>query len=145
MDNKFQSAVEATSDIKNGYKPGLQALKSNSTYVKASDNRKISGSVDIDEQTKNLYPTASRWDYAIGYDDKAYFVEVHPACNGANVKEIVNKFNWLQSWLKSKAPKLKEISSQNFYWAITGKNAIGSDIRKINQLGIQCGSIAKIG
>lgn len=47
---------------------------------------------------EGLYPNASRWDYAIGYDQKAWFVEVHPA-NTSNVKEMLKKVEWLESRL----------------------------------------------
>lgn len=61
-----------------------------SAKVKAEDGRKLQGSVDIDACTKGKYPNDARWDYAIGYDGKAMFVEVHPA-NTSNVREMESK------------------------------------------------------
>ncbi len=76
--NVFQTAVENTDDLKGGYRKGLQALKGNSLKVSITDKKKLFGSVDIDGCTKLLYPNASRWDYSIGYDQKAWFVEILP-------------------------------------------------------------------
>lgn len=88
--NVFKSAVDNTVELKDGYCRGLQALKGNSLKVSVSKQQNLLGSVDIDDCTKGLYPNASRWDYAIGYDQKAWFVEVHPA-NTSNVKEMLKK------------------------------------------------------
>jgi len=66
--NVFRQAVEQCTDIKNGYSLGLQALNGNSAKLKVVDNKLLLGSVDVDKCTKNQYPNASRWDYAIGYD-----------------------------------------------------------------------------
>lgn len=121
--NVFQKAVLATPDVSAGYSKGLQAMKSNSSTVKFSDTRKLQGSVDIDDSTKNLYPHDARWDYAIGYNDKAYFVEVHPA-NTGNVAEMLHKSIWLEEWLKKKAVELAEIREDNLYWIPSGRVAI---------------------
>ena len=122
--NKFKEAVEATPEIRKGYCKGLQALKGNAAKVNVADTRKLDGSVDIDACTLELYPDAPRWDYAIGYDEKAYFLEVHPA-NTSNVKEMIQKAEWLKQWLQQKAPALKAIASNgSFYWVPSSKYAI---------------------
>ena len=122
--NKFKEAVEATPEIRKGYCNGLQALKGNAAKVAVADTRKLNGSVDIDVCTLELYPNEPRWDYAIGYDGKAYFLEVHPA-NTSNVKEMIQKADWLKQWLQRKAPALKVIAgSTTFYWVPSGKYAI---------------------
>lgn len=132
--NIFQESVEATADIAKGFCKGLQALKSNSTAVSTKNDRQITGSVDIDTMTKTLYPTASRWDYAIGYEDKAYFLEIHPA-NTSNVSEMINKKNWLENWLISKAPALRSIKADApYYWVPSGKNAILKTSRQYRQI-----------
>ena len=103
MENKkFKAAVEATQEIREGYCNGLQALGGNAAKVAVTDTRKLNGSVDIDACTLELYPNETRWDYAIGYDEKAYFLEVHPA-NTSNVKEMIQKADWLKQWLQRKA------------------------------------------
>ena len=54
------------------------------------DARRLDGSLNIDEETKMLYPNESRWDYAVSCDGKVYYVEVHPA-NTSNVEEVIKK------------------------------------------------------
>lgn len=88
----FEKAVKATDDIALGFCSGLQALGSNSVVIKVQNNRSLNGSVDIDTTTSSLYPQDARWDYTVGYDNRAYFVEVHPA-NTSNVKEMIHKKN----------------------------------------------------
>lgn len=121
--NVFKAAVEATPDITFGYCNGLQAFKSNSSLLKVANTRKLLGSVDIDDATKNLYPQDARWDYAVGYEDNAYFVEVHPA-NTSNVAEMAKKAKWLETWLKDKAGELAKIRDGNLLWIPSGKVAI---------------------
>lgn len=133
--NVFQKAVLVTSDVSFGYCKGLQAMKSNSSMLKASDTRKLQGSVDIDDCTKNLYPHDARWDYAIGYNDKAYFVEVHPA-NTSNIVEMMNKAKWLETWLKNKALELGKIREDKFYWIPSGKVAILKSSSQYRQLAL---------
>lgn len=111
--NAFKYAITCTPDIKDGFRDGLQALGSNAKNVTPANSRKIDGSVDIDSCTHDLYPNESRWDYAIGYDGKAYFLEVHPA-NTSNVKEMVKKADWLKKWLSEKAVELKKDCSKEY-------------------------------
>lgn len=76
----FQVAIENTEEVKDGFCQGKQAVKSaDRSKVVAADNNKLQGSLDIDSQVKALYPNEPRWDYALSYDDKIYFFEVHPA------------------------------------------------------------------
>lgn len=121
--NVFKVAVEATPDIASGYCKGLKALKNNSSMLKVADTRELLGSVDIDETMKKLCPNDARWDYTIGYQGKAYFVEVHPA-NTSNVSEMLNKAKWLEAWLKDKAVELGKIRDGNLFWIPSGKVAI---------------------
>lgn len=63
-------------------------------------------------------------DYAIGYEQKAWFVEVHPA-NTSNVKEMLKKVEWLEGWLKDKGSQLAEIRRDHLhYWIPSGKVCI---------------------
>lgn len=134
-------AVEGTPDVANGYCPGLQALENvDKTAVKLNDKRKVDGSLNIDKETKLLYPNDPRWDYAVGYDGKVFFVEVHPA-NTSNISEMEKKKEWLKKWLKSKAPLLDALSSGHprFLWVAT-KSGVrisnqASYMRKLAQLG----------
>lgn len=131
--NVFKEAVLATADVSSGYRSGLQAMKANSSLLKATDTRKLQGSVNIDDCTKTLYPDKSRWDYAVGYENRAYFVEVHPA-NTSNIAEMVNKAAWLKKWLKSRAPEIDKIRMDVLYWIPTGKVSILTNSPKYRQL-----------
>ena len=118
--NKFSSAVVKCDEIKDAFKPGLSALKSNSVFVKADDTNLIQGSVDIDAAVKDLYPEDPRWDYVIGYAEEAVFVEIHPAAT-SNVDEMVKKVKWLKNWLRSAAADLNELhTTEIYYWIPSG-------------------------
>lgn len=137
----FRMAVEGTPDVANGYRPGLQALENvDKGAVKLKEMRKVDGSLNIDKETKHLYPNDSRWDYAVGYDGKIFFVEVHPA-NTSNITEMAKKKEWLKEWLKSKAPLLDALPSGHprFLWAATESGVHISNqapyMRKLAQLG----------
>lgn len=135
-DNPFKHAVESTPEISTGFRNGLAALGANSEKVSVDNTRKLNGSVDIDSCTAQLHPNEARWDYALGYENKAYFLEVHPA-NTSNVQEMINKANWLKQWLCKNAPNLQSIMAENtFYWVPSGKYAIdrrSSQYKKLAQ------------
>lgn len=132
--NVFQKAVEITPEISNAYCSGLQALGANSTKVILADARLVNGSVDIDSATHSLYPNEARWDYAVGYSGKVYFIEVHPA-NTSNVKEMLAKTKWLIRWLQTKAPKIKELMAvESYYWVASGECKISPNSPQYRQL-----------
>lgn len=121
----FKSIVQAIPAIAGAYREGLQALESKDTgKVKPQNPRKLSGSVYLDKCLKTTNPHDARWDYVIGYREKAYFVEVHPA-NTSNVDEVVKKKKWLDVWLKTNALDLKAMmAGTSYYWIASGKVAI---------------------
>lgn len=121
----FKSIVQAIPAIAGAYREGLQALESKDAgKVKPQNPRKLSGSVYLDKCLKTTIPHDARWDYAIGYSEKAYFVEVHPA-NTSNVDEVVKKKKWLDVWLKTNALDLKAMmAGTGYYWIASGKVAI---------------------
>ena len=105
----FQVAVELTEEVKNGFCFGKQAIKhADRNKVHAADSKKLQGSLDIDSQVKTLYPHDPRWDYAVSYDDKIYFFEIHPA-ETSEVGKVISKVQWLKDWLKIKATKINEL------------------------------------
>ncbi|MEY3368321.1 MAG: hypothetical protein RI973_1476 [Bacteroidota bacterium] len=118
--DSFKLAVEATADVGHCYKPGLKALGAHSGKVMPAVSRFCSGSVDLDLCTHDKYPSDPRWDYILGYEGKAYFVEVHPA-QSSEVPVVVKKLNWLKNWLELKAPEIKAIkaSLHPFVWLQT--------------------------
>lgn len=122
----FEKAVKATPEICGAYCEGLQALKrADAAKIIPAEKRKVDGSVDIDRALIALYPEGNRWDYAIGYDAKACFVEVHPAYT-TEINKMINKYNCLVAWLKEKAPQLESFPKMKpaFVWIQSGKNAI---------------------
>ena len=120
--SKFEAIVRSVTDISEGYKPGLSAMGANSRYVLAKDTRKLDGSVDIDACTHDKYQGDHRWDYVLSYDERAFFVEVHPT-TGGEVKEMEAKIGWLKAWLKQHAKPLNEFPSgkPRFTWVSSGK------------------------
>ena len=139
--NSFEDAVRATSDISSAYRKGLKALKhADSAKVKSSDSRKLDGSVDIDGAVKAIYPEANRWDYAIGYDSKVCFVEVHPAYT-SEIEVVIKKFQWLTGWLKDTASGLDGIPKRTpaYVWIQSGKCAIlptSNQAKKLASIGL---------
>lgn len=124
--NNFQIAVSQCSDLQEGYRPGLQALKKGETAkICVSDTTGLNGSVDIDSCTKEHYPEDSRWDYAIGYKGKAFFVEIHPAFT-SEINTVLKKKEWLEKWLDSQANSLNSIRSKepSIFWIFTEKCGI---------------------
>ena len=121
----FKSIVQAIPAIAGAYREGLQALESKDAgKVKPQNPRKLSGSVYLDKCLKTTNPHDARWDYVIGYREKAYFVEVHPA-NTSNVDEVVKKKKWLDVWLKTNALDWKAMmAGTSYYWIASGKVAI---------------------
>ena len=120
-------AVEETADVKGRFDTGLQALRKADRYkIVVSDTRKLTGSVDIDSSTKDKYPEANRWDYAIEYGGETFFVEVHPGSTG-EVKTVIAKLDWLKQWLKNAAPAIDALKSKNksaYHWVYTKDSAI---------------------
>ncbi len=108
----------------NCYQSGLQALGKYSQKIVVVDTSKCEGSIDIDACTTAIYPNANRWDYALAYDSKVYFVEVHSA-ETSEVSVVLRKLQWLKDWLNEKAPKVRELKAeQPYYWIQSGKFSI---------------------
>ncbi len=134
--NKFRKAVLDTPEVKDCYQQGLQALGQYSKKVELSDARKAEGSVEIDACIANIYPNENRWDFAIGYDGVAYFMEVHSA-NTGEVSTVLRKLQWLKDWLNSKAPAINAIKATNktpYYWVQSGKFNILKTSKQYRQL-----------
>ena len=139
----FRKAIENTPDVQHSYREGLQAIvKADKRAVMVKDARRLDGSLNIDEETKMLYPNESRWDYAVGYDGKVYYIEVHPA-NTSNVEEVIKKKLWLDKWLKEKVPSMSALKagSPKYQWAATEAGVHVSPqsmyARRLSQRGIE--------
>lgn len=134
----FKSAIENTPLLEKAFKNGLHALGSNSSKVKPTDTNKCEGSVDIDIAVKSIYPNASRWDYALGYDGKTHFIEVHSAKTD-EVKPVLNKLQWLKDFLSNDAPNLNK-EPKHFHWIASSGNHIlpnSSQARQLAKSGIK--------
>jgi hypothetical protein len=120
----FREAVLETEDVKQCYQVGLRGFGKYSDKVELKENKLCGGSLDIDVCTKNKYPRENRWDHALDYDGKTYFVEVHPA-NTGDVKTVIKKLEWLKTWLNEEAPEINKLRANNPYrWVQSGKFAI---------------------
>ena len=110
--NSFKKAVDNTPEIAKCYQSGLQALGSYSKKIELKDTSLCSGSIDIDACTRTHYPEDNRWDYALCYNSKVYFVEVHSA-NTGEVSTVFKKLTWLKDWLNHKAPEINKLKAPN--------------------------------
>lgn len=117
-ETNFKDIIQKIEILKGCYQSGLQALGSNSLSIQVENTRLCEGSIDLDNCLKEIYPSENRWDYVVGYENKSYFIEVHPA-DTSDVKVIIKKAEWLKKLLDNEAEKLKVISHQIFYWIAT--------------------------
>lgn len=144
--NIFQETVESTSEIKNCYQSGLQALGKHSKKIELGDHKFCEGSVDIDTCLKNdpynKYSRSNRWDYCFSYKGEVYFIEVHGAIT-AEVSVVLKKLKWLKDWLHQEAPKLNRLKAKSktpYYWIQSDNFDIpktSSQYRTIVQAGIK--------
>lgn len=139
-ENAFRAAVSATPEVANCFQAGLQALGKYSQKVAPANLSKCEGSLDIDACTRVLYPTQNRWDYAVSYDSKVYFVEVHSAETG-EVSTVLRKLQWLKDWLNRKAPEINKLKADApYYWIQSGRFSIlknSAQTKQIAQSGIR--------
>ena len=143
----FEEAVrEAPSPVDCACRSGLQALKrADRSRVTCTEPRRLTGSVNLDSALarETQHANAPRWDYGIGYKpgraaERAIWVEVHPAST-SSVREVINKLNWLRTWLREDAPGLASltVSSGNirpFVWIATAGVHIPRNSRQARQL-----------
>lgn len=128
----FREAVEQTPLLKDHLKTGLKALGSHSKHVKLNEPRLCEGSVDIDQALERAFPQDNRWDYALGYHQKTYFIEIHPA-DTSEVETLLKKYQWLKIFLAQQAPKLNQ-EPKEFYWIASGGVHILPDSRQAKRL-----------
>ena len=122
----FENVVQSIPNIRGCYRNGLQALGGYSNKITPADTRNCSGSVDLDHCLHEAEPQASRWDYIIGYENEAYFVEVNS--DSGQVSKVLEKSNWLRNSLKTDGQAVSNIhyKDKNFHWIPTnGVKIIG--------------------
>ncbi|MDP2983099.1 MAG: hypothetical protein Q8O92_07205 [Candidatus Latescibacter sp.] len=148
---KFKTAVKCTDDIAPFLQSQLDALsKAHKNSIIVNNSKRVTGSVNIDDALKSVYPNDNRWDYAIGYyinnqDDKVFFVEFHKA-NVDEVSRVLQKKKWLMSWIRGKP--LDDLNHRIFVWVSSGgiKISANSPQRRIlNTHGIQLVRRLKLG
>ena len=137
----FRQAVEATPNLGQELRPGLQALGAYSGRVRCRDPRKLKGSVDIDAALQATDPNGHRWDYAVGHSesgsDKVYWIEVHPASDHG-VTELLAKVAWLNVWLRGDGRRLKDLTKA-YVWISSGSTSFTKTspaARKLAQQGV---------
>lgn len=124
-DSRFQKAVAECLDLT--LRDGLQAVSSaNKERIRPKDTRSVTGSVNIDEDLKEKFPTENRWDYAVGYrvsdaDEKVFFIEVHSA-ETSQISCVVQKAEHLKKWAESNAPALWNMTiPREIHWIASGR------------------------
>ena len=148
MKNKksFQQAISETPDIHNCFKSGLQALGAHASKISLADPRVCNGSLEIDKNTRPIYPNDHRWDYAFSYNKDVFFVEVHGA-KSDEISTMEDKLKWLKAWLHHHAPEINKLKHPKtpFYWIQSNGYHIINNAkynRRIAQLGLK--PIAKL-
>lgn len=132
----FNNSVNNCDLIRNCLKVGLRAMGANSNFISVSNTSKLNGSINLDRCLfkQNIDLNSNRWDYIIGYNNMAYFIEVHPAST-TEVPIILKKLEWLKIWLMNNASSLNEIKGHPaFHWAATGKISVLTNSRYAKQL-----------
>ena len=131
---------------------GLQALQGpDHERVTCTSPRNLEGSIYLDNAVRG-----GRWDYVIGWKhlgdgEVAIWLEIHPASSTGNIREIVEKLEWLHTWISSQGQAFKRLPGIKI-WLATGRCVFkGTDpkLKQLQQLGVQFYSrrldIAKLG
>lgn len=137
-------AVAATPEVSSFFCRSLQALESKDkkrSLIGYENSSMIMGSVYLDKATKDLdHPFPKRWDYVIEYSNKIYYYEPHPASGGDKIDDVIGKVEWLRWWLTNRAPQIKALGTEGFFWVHTGKCNIlpnSQQSKKLLDLGVQ--------
>ncbi len=137
----FKEAVESTPNVSTGYKPGLRAFEKDHSKKIIAVNANLKGSLFIDECLTAI-DQGNRWDYAFGYGEEVYFVEVHSA-NTSEVSTVLRKLTWLKDWLNHSAPEINKLKAKECYhWLQSGKFDILKNSPQY-RLAIQSGILPK--
>lgn len=146
----FREAVEGTPQLGSGaYWAGKQALGNSSKRVRcgSKEDRRFTGSVNLEKVLSKIYPNDRRWDYGLGFrlDDGtevAFWIEEHPAVT-SEVKTVLAKLEWLKRWLQENAQALWQLTRRNpkqaYLWLASKDVHIPKDspqARLLNQAGL---------
>lgn len=145
-----QAAEQAGLDCRAGL--GAIAHQDRSQIKVAGGGRRFSGSLDLDGHYQAREPNATRWDYGVGVslgtdsretsDERAYWIEPHPASSTAEVARMLSKLDWLEAKLRQpEFGHLRQLTypgerslSPSFIWLYSGKNRIRPQSQEARQL-----------
>lgn len=124
-------------------RPGLQALDAaDRERLGVAEPRRLDGSCCIDDDLAAHRSNEPRWDYAVGYAGRVWFIEVHPADSSGNVDEVVRKATWLRGLLGS-SPLLRLPPNgqlRGLYWVasgrVTAQLAFSRSLRRLAEAGV---------
>lgn len=125
---KFQVALIGTEGLRGALCAGLQAIEAaDRVRIRSRDSRTLRGGVYLDRALRDVYPSASRWDYGIGLaldgqNDRIVWVEVHPA-SSHRVKDVIEKQRWLLAWMRVSAPLLGGMPAE-YNWLASGRGSL---------------------
>ena len=122
----FEQAVrQSQPPVNDAYRPGLQALGRHSGKVRCRQQRRLTGSVNLEDALSRAFPNENLWDYGIGYrqnsSEVALWLEVHPA-DTSEVETVLKKLQWLKDWLTHYADALRALTdrgSSPYWWLAT--------------------------
>ncbi len=117
----LRSVCERSEEIRPYFKSGLGGLENkDKSKIKVPNTSLLGGSVNLDEAAKADYPKENRWDYALEYEGKTFFIEVHPSFT-SEIDCIVKKVEFVKRWLKDIAPEMLTLPGPGkFYWVSSG-------------------------
>lgn len=132
----FRKIIAEIPDLAHCFKPELDALGCNVSYIRIHAPPKASGSIDIDACLQKMRPNETRWDYVFAVADKRnekiFYVEIHEKSYD-EIERVKNKYLWLIDWLYKNGGELTNmISESEFYWL--GRGQLDSHIQEIKVL-----------
>jgi hypothetical protein len=136
----FRDDVRQVPGLATAYRAGLRALPAEDrARVQPTRPSALRGSVNIDGALRYHVPNCNRWDYVVASvvgsprAERLYWIEVHPANAGSNLREVFAKFGWLKEWLTSGARRLAAYP-KDVIWIASGRSAFHAGSPEIKRL-----------
>ncbi len=132
----FREDVDATPHLAGALRKGLGALSEpDRGRMTVPVGRSLLGSVNLDAALESALPHAARWDYLVGQrsgdEDRAYWIEVHPASSTGDICAVKTKLTWLVTWMRT-TPLIAY--PRQFVWIASGKSAFNSRHPRVRAL-----------
>lgn len=117
----LRSVCEKSSILRPYLNVGLGAFDNNERKkIKVPSTSRLNCSVNLDNAAKSTYSHENRWDYALDYAGKTFFIEIHPA-HTSEIDCMVKKVIFVKRWLSLVAPEMLELpGAKEFYWVSSG-------------------------